>query len=136
MNRLLTLKNVKVDPLFLVPYAMAVCLARSSADSMGDTILSTVRKAARLAVYEDTMMRTKNHQIPPTILNTQPHRIMRTKNIPPTILNTQPHRNNRSKMNHHSEHTTTQNYENKEYPTHHSEHTTTQKQQVKNEPPF
>jgi hypothetical protein len=30
-------------------------------------ILSTVRKAARLAVYEEMMMRVKNHQIPPTI---------------------------------------------------------------------
>lgn len=29
---------------------------------------STVRKAARLAVYEEMMMRVKNHQMPPTIL--------------------------------------------------------------------
>ena len=36
-------------------------LARSSADSMGDSILSTVRKAAKLAVYEEIMMRVKNH---------------------------------------------------------------------------
>lgn len=35
---------------------------------MGETILSTVRKAARLAVYEEMMMRVKNHQTPPTIL--------------------------------------------------------------------
>lgn len=34
---------------------------------MGDSILSTVRKAARLAVYEEMMMRVKNHQMPPTI---------------------------------------------------------------------
>ena len=34
---------------------------------MGDSILSTVRKAARLAVYEEIMMRVKNHHIPATI---------------------------------------------------------------------
>lgn len=34
---------------------------------MGDSILSTVRKAAKLAVYEEMMMRVKNHQMPPTI---------------------------------------------------------------------
>ena len=34
---------------------------------MGDTILSTVRNAARLAVYDEMMMRVKNHQMPPTI---------------------------------------------------------------------
>lgn len=34
---------------------------------MGDTILSTVRKAARLAVYEEMMIRVKNHHTPPTI---------------------------------------------------------------------
>ena len=35
---------------------------------MGVAIRSTVRKAAKLAVYDDKMMRMKNHQIPPTIL--------------------------------------------------------------------
>lgn len=34
---------------------------------MGDTILSTVRKAARLAVYEEMMIKVKNHQTPPTM---------------------------------------------------------------------
>ena len=34
---------------------------------MGDTMRSTVRNAARLAVYEEMMMRVKNHQMPPTI---------------------------------------------------------------------
>lgn len=47
---LLTLKNSFVEPESRVPYAISVCLARSSALSMGETILSTVRKAARLAV--------------------------------------------------------------------------------------
>ena len=31
------------------------------------TILSTVRKAARLAVYDEIMISVKNHQIPPTM---------------------------------------------------------------------
>jgi hypothetical protein len=43
-------------------------LAKSSADSIGVNILSTVRKAARLAVYEEIMIRVKNHQTLPTIL--------------------------------------------------------------------
>ena len=34
---------------------------------MGETIRSTVKKAARLAVYEEIMMRVKNHHTPPTI---------------------------------------------------------------------
>lgn len=34
---------------------------------MGETILSTVKKAARLAVYEEIMMRVKNHHTPPTM---------------------------------------------------------------------
>jgi hypothetical protein len=34
---------------------------------MGDTILSTVRKAARLAVYEEMIIKVKNHQTPPTM---------------------------------------------------------------------
>jgi hypothetical protein len=35
---------------------------------MGVAIRSTVRKAAKLAVYEEMIIRVKNHQIPPTIL--------------------------------------------------------------------
>ena len=35
---------------------------------IGVAILSTVRKAARLAVYELIMIKEKNHQIPPIIL--------------------------------------------------------------------
>lgn len=56
-----------VAPSSTTPYRILVCFARSSAESMGDSILSTVRKAAKLAVYEEMMMRVKNHQIPPTI---------------------------------------------------------------------
>lgn len=65
--KVLTLKNSLVDPESSVPYAISVCLAKSSALSMGDTILSTVRKAARLAVYDEIMIRVKNHHTPPTI---------------------------------------------------------------------
>lgn len=46
----LTLKKVMVAPSFTAPYSILVCFAKSSAESMGDSILSTVRKAARLAV--------------------------------------------------------------------------------------
>lgn len=52
----------------IVPYWISVCLARSSAELMGVSILSTVRKAARLAVYEEMMMSVKNHHTDPTIL--------------------------------------------------------------------
>ena len=45
-----SLKKALVEPDSKQPYLILVCLARSSADSMGDSILSTVRKAARLAV--------------------------------------------------------------------------------------
>jgi len=61
-----TRKKVIVEPPAIVPYAMSVCLDRSSADSMGETILSIVRKAARLAVYDEMMISVKNHQVPPT----------------------------------------------------------------------
>ena len=45
-----TRKNARVDPDSRQPYLIFVCLAKSSAVSMGDSILDTVRKAARLAV--------------------------------------------------------------------------------------
>lgn len=34
---------------------------------MGESIRSTVKKAARFAVYDDIIMRVKNHHIPATI---------------------------------------------------------------------
>lgn len=43
---------------------------------MGDTILSTVKKAARLAVYEEMMISVKNHHTPPTM---RPDRDLRPK---------------------------------------------------------
>ena len=64
-----------------------VCLARSSAEFTGDDIFDAVKKAAtnidliatcnggimvyipaKFAVYEETMMRVKNHHMPATIL--------------------------------------------------------------------
>ena len=60
---MLTSKKVMVEPPYIVPYWISLCFERSSAFSMGDDILSTVRKAARLAVYDEIMMRVKNHQI-------------------------------------------------------------------------
>lgn len=45
-----TLKKVIVEPSLTAPYSILVCLAKSSAESIGESILSTVRKAARLAV--------------------------------------------------------------------------------------
>jgi len=42
----------------------SVCLANASISSMGDLRRSVVRKAARLAVYEATIINEKNHQEP------------------------------------------------------------------------
>jgi len=42
-------------------------LTRSSADSIGVSMRSMVRNAARLAVYDEMMMSVKNHQALPTI---------------------------------------------------------------------
>ena len=44
---------------------MLTCLARSSAELIGATMRSTVRKAARLAVYDEIKIKEKNHQTPP-----------------------------------------------------------------------
>ena len=44
------LKNVIVDPPISVPYLMVFWSAKSSADSIGVAILSTVKKAAKFAV--------------------------------------------------------------------------------------
>lgn len=45
-----TLKKDMVAPSLTTPYSILVCLAMSSAESTGESILSTVRKAAKLAV--------------------------------------------------------------------------------------
>lgn len=63
----LTRKNVIVDPPSNVPYEISVCSAKSAAFSMGVIIRSTVKNAAKFAVYDDIIMSVKNHQIPPTM---------------------------------------------------------------------
>lgn len=60
-------KNFIVDPPFTAPYLILLCLAKSSALLIVASIRSIVRKAAKLAVYEASMMRAKNHHIPVTI---------------------------------------------------------------------
>jgi hypothetical protein len=60
-------KKVMVEPARNVPYSIDDCSARSSALSIGVIIRSTVRNAARLAVYEEMIINVKNHQIAPTI---------------------------------------------------------------------
>lgn len=63
----LTRKKSQVDPWDNVPYCTSVCEARSSGELIGATILSTVRNAAKLAVYEEIRIRVKNHHTLPTI---------------------------------------------------------------------
>ncbi|KYQ46728.1 hypothetical protein ALC60_14249, partial [Trachymyrmex zeteki] len=55
--------NVDVDPPSNAPYLIFVCLAKSSTPLIGASILSTVRKAARFAVYELIMIKVKNHHM-------------------------------------------------------------------------
>ena len=62
-----TLKKSNEEPVAKVPYLISVCLARSSAPSIGICICSIVRKAAKLAVYDEIMINTKNHQTVPII---------------------------------------------------------------------
>ena len=63
-----TLKKAAVEPPRRAPYLMDDCLARSSALVMGDSKRSTVKNAAKLAVYEEIMIKVKNHHVPATIL--------------------------------------------------------------------
>lgn len=62
-----TRKKAKVEPEPTKPYLIFVWLARSSTDEMGDSVRSTVRKAAKLAVYDEIIIIVKNHQMPATI---------------------------------------------------------------------
>ena len=59
------MKKSLVDPASRVPYAISFCLTRSSAEEIGVSIRSTVKKAARLAVYVEMIIRVKNHQALP-----------------------------------------------------------------------
>ena len=63
----LTLKKVAVDWPRRVPYLMAVCLARSSTELMGELILAAVRNAARLAVYDDIIISVNKYHTLATI---------------------------------------------------------------------
>lgn len=63
----LTLKKSIVEPDINVPYWTSVWYARSLADLIGVTIRSTVKNAAKFAVYEDIKIKVKNHQTDPTI---------------------------------------------------------------------
>lgn len=56
---------------------------------MGETIRSTVKKAARLAVYDEIMMSVKNHQTPPTM---RPERDLNTNKIMHIFLSLMPRR--------------------------------------------
>ena len=62
-----TLKNAPVDPDPTNPYLIFVCLAKSSTEEIGDSTRSMVRKAAKLAVYDEIIIIVKNHQMPATI---------------------------------------------------------------------
>ena len=52
-----------MEPPSLAPYLMTDWLYSSLTFLNGVVVVSMVRKAARLAVYDDTIMRVKNHQI-------------------------------------------------------------------------
>lgn len=70
MERILSLteKNFRVEPVRLAPYwTPPLLLARSLTSSSRLVGVSMVRKAARLAVYEDTIINVKKHQMAATI---------------------------------------------------------------------
>lgn len=58
------MKNSNVLPPNTAPYLILLCLAKSSALSMLASIRSIVRKAAKLAVYEEMTIKAKNHHNP------------------------------------------------------------------------
>lgn len=62
-----TLKNVIVDPPSKVPYWISVWSAKSAALSIGVIIRSTVKNAAKFAVYDEIMIKQKKNQQPPTM---------------------------------------------------------------------
>lgn len=61
---LITEKNDAVEPDAKQPYFILSWVDRPSAFSIGYTIFSTVRKAAKLAVYDAIMINVKKYQIP------------------------------------------------------------------------
>ena len=60
-------KKDSVDPEPTMPYLMVICFARSSADVIGESMRLTVKKAAKLAVYDEIMINVKNHHKPATM---------------------------------------------------------------------
>lgn len=58
----LTLKKSNVDPDPWMPYFILSCLTRSSTEFIFVLSFSNVRNAARFAVYDDMVIRVKNHQ--------------------------------------------------------------------------
>merc|ERR1719219_1386009 len=58
------LKKFIVEPPSSTPYLIVVWVAKSSADSMGFSKVSTVKKAAKLAVYEEIIISAKKNHIP------------------------------------------------------------------------
>lgn len=59
-----TLKNCNVLPPNTAPYLILFCLAKSSALLILSSIRSLVRKAAKLAVYDEMTISAKNHHKP------------------------------------------------------------------------
>jgi len=60
----ITKKKFLVDPDFLAPYCTSSLLSAKSLTLFMELVgFSMVRKAAKLAVYEDTIINVKNHQI-------------------------------------------------------------------------
>jgi hypothetical protein len=58
----LTLKNVSVEPPAKQPYSIFVCLLKSSALLIGNSNFSTVKNAAKLAVYDANSINVKTDQ--------------------------------------------------------------------------
>lgn len=55
------MKYVADGELFMGAYSILYCFAKSSRDSIGVSRRDTVKKAARLAVYDETIINPKSH---------------------------------------------------------------------------
>lgn len=64
LNGTFTSKNLQVVPPFVHPYLTLCWLGKSLSSLIVSSIPSLARKAARLAVYDEIMMRVKNHHMP------------------------------------------------------------------------
>ena len=63
-------KNFAVEPPFTTPYLITSCASRSCALLIGFSNVSTVKKAAKLAVYDAmTIMANKNQTLAKILLN-------------------------------------------------------------------